>query len=102
MATEGIQNILLGYGVNQDHITVIKNGFDDKLFRPLTQQNEKFTCIFHGNLGHMQNIDLLIEVTTKVIEKNSNILFVIAGEGPQSDKITLKKKYTIRRRYSLY
>lgn len=64
---------------------VVRNGFDEALFRPAPVDNRTgaFVCIFHGLLGRMHNIELLLDVADRVALTRPEIRFVVIGYGPK-------------------
>jgi len=92
VATEGIKQIITTYGIDLNKITLVKNGFDENTFQPNPKPtaHSPFVCVFHGNLGHMQNVDLLLKISEQVNQKNPSIQFIVAGSGPQASKLTNK------------
>ena len=83
VATEGIKKVVERYHQGQK-IQTFLNGYDEKFFFPTKDKFENFTLIFHGNLGRMQNIDLLLEMA----EKGPHGLdIIVIGEGLYEGKI---------------
>lgn len=64
-------------------VELLINGVDTELFRPSTQKYEKFTVIFHGNMGKIQHIPTILKVAEQLVH-HEEIEFVFIGEGPQS------------------
>lgn len=64
-------------------VELLINGYDKELFKPSTEKFEQFTVIFHGNMGKIQNLPVILEVAKKL--ENQNIDFIFIGEGPQAD-----------------
>lgn len=65
-------------------VELLINGFDSSLFKPSLEKFEKFTIIFHGNMGKVQNIPTILKVATQLIH-HPEIEFVFIGEGPQAE-----------------
>ncbi len=61
---------------------LIYNGYDANHFYEI-QKDDEFKVLFHGNLGKMQNIDLLVSVAKEL----HDIEFIVAGKGPQEHKL---------------
>jgi glycosyltransferase involved in cell wall biosynthesis len=72
--------------------SVVRNGFDPDVFIPASEKYDDFTVVFHGNLGHFQDVKLLLEVAEKTFHIEPNIKFIIVGDGPNKTKI-LNYKY---------
>lgn len=76
-------------------IELLMNGFDADLFKPSLEKYEKFTVVFHGNMGKVQNLKAILDVA-KLLEAHEDIEFLFAGEGPQSELLTKSKLKNIR------
>lgn len=87
-ATEGLQKVIGDYLGDSRNITLVRNGFDERLFYLGGDKHKNFTCVFHGSLGHMQNLDLLVDVASAVYEKNKDIQFLVMGRGAQEAKLS--------------
>jgi len=80
------------YGVNQNKVTIIPNAIKQKRF-PLKKKDTKTKYILSlGRLVYQKGIPYLIEAAKKVVEKEKNIKFLIAGFGSPSYEEKLKKK----------
>lgn len=60
-----------------------RNGHDDDI-KPSEVKKKNFSCIYHGNLGQFQRIDLIISLASKLPE----IDFYIAGDGPKKSLLS--------------
>ena len=82
------------YGVTNNKIVVIENGFDDTLFK--TQHeikysiNNKFSVTYCGNFPSKRGGFFLIDLVSKAKSKGINLLGNIVGGGIDE----IKKKYT--------
>jgi glycosyltransferase involved in cell wall biosynthesis len=83
-ATNGVGEMLRDY--RKETINTIFNGFDKDLIKPSKQKKQTFTAIFHGNLGKLQNIALLVDVANHFKDDDS-IEFIVVGDGPQRDLV---------------
>lgn len=92
--TEGLCDIIESYGVNRPEL--IMNGYDPEIFYPGNSSDkfEKFTLVFHGNLGKIQNIDTLLKVAQE-LEENAAVQILVAGEGPKAAEILSSKRKNI-------
>jgi glycosyltransferase involved in cell wall biosynthesis len=76
-------------------VELLINGYDRDLFKPCDEKFKNFTVIFHGNMGQVQNIPIILEVA-KLLE-NENVDFHFIGEGPQAQlfkgELTQNVKY---------
>ncbi|GAB6074892.1 glycosyltransferase family 4 protein [Nautilia lithotrophica] len=64
-------------------VYVIRNGFDEEIFKPISEKFKDFTIVFHGTLGRFQNIELLC----KLIEEKKDVKFLVIGDGSKSQLI---------------
>lgn len=78
------------------------NGYDRDLFKPSSEKFPKFTVIFHGNMGKVQNIPLIVEIAKKLEKEEVDFIFI--GEGPESKifegPIPSNVKYLGSKKYS--
>ena len=90
----GIRNILIKHGTNKDKITVIANGANTDLFKPVdtaltiselqTRYNvgkDDNVVIFVGNLMRWHGVECLIECAPTVLKTFPNTKFLIVGDG---------------------
>jgi glycosyltransferase involved in cell wall biosynthesis len=70
-------------------VSLVRNGYDRKLFSPLDENKKRkiFTVVFHGNLGRFQNINLLADVIKRINRVNSDVQFLVIGDGCNAEKI---------------
>lgn len=84
-------------GILEDKISVIYNwGYSDETIDISWSENlfvkrynlsrDKFYAIYAGNIGRMQNVELIIRAAKKLVSK-SNIQFLIIGDGAHKDNI---------------
>ena len=82
---------MVSLGANSDRISVIYNWADvealshidrkdNSLFDDYQISRDMFIVSFAGNLGRLQNIEILLDVA-KLFKNNSNVSFVIFGHG---------------------
>jgi glycosyltransferase involved in cell wall biosynthesis len=96
--SEGFKRNIMGKGVPAKKILVIPNWVDTNDVYPVDKDNnplferfnlsrDKFYICYSGNIGHSQNLSLLIE-TAKAIEKSMpNVFFVVIGEGAAKEEL---------------
>lgn len=88
-----LKEIVSNWGVNQGRIEVIYNSFEPVLVTQTKQVlrqdlNLKGRVIISaGRLVKWKGFDVLIEVIDKLKDKYSNLVLVIAGDGPQMDEL---------------
>ena len=90
--SRALQQVLIGLGVPQEKITVLRNGVDTNLFAPVERTSERatlnfrsFTMLSVGNLVPAKGHDLAIAATARIPDAQ----LVIIGEGP--DRTRLKE-----------
>jgi glycosyltransferase involved in cell wall biosynthesis len=76
-------------------VELIINGYDRDLFRPSAEKYEKFTVIFHGNMGKVQNLASILKVAEK-LSGHQDIEFIFIGEGPQSELLKKTRLPNVR------
>jgi len=92
--TKGLQKHIQEKCGEMEHVYLVRNGYIEKLIDNVStdKKNEKFTVIFHGNLGTFQDVDLILRLAQKCVDESRDIEFVIIGEG---SKDYILKKTTI-------
>jgi len=104
--TQRIKEILIKRGVDENKITVIPNGADVNLFRPISDViavnklrnkysiNENTRVVmFVGSLAYWQGVEYLIQSAPLVLKAAPDTMFFIVGEGElKNELITLAKK----------
>ncbi|APT75382.1 glycosyl transferase family 1 [Marinitoga sp. 1137] len=94
--TENIKEVLVDYGVPEDHIVVIPTGIETEIFNKEITWNlreeynimpDERILLFVGRLGPEKNIDFLINVFSKVVNNEKNTKFVIIGDGVEREKL---------------
>lgn len=95
--SEGFKRNIMAKGVPEGKIVIIPNWADDKeivyverennpLFDKYNLDRSKFYICYSGNLGHTQNLNLLVDAAAK-LKDNVDIGFVIIGEGTEKEKL---------------
>lgn len=95
--SEGFKKNIMAKGVPEEKIEVIYNWVDEqavkhvareenKLFDKYNLDRSKFYITYSGNIGLTQNMDMLLEVA-KELESESDIHFVLIGEGAYKEKV---------------
>lgn len=74
--------------VDVDKITPINRDEND-LFEQYGISREDFNVVYAGNLGHAQNIDIILNVAKKLLDYN-DIRFLIFGTGNEENRIRQK------------
>lgn len=95
--SEDFKNNLLEKGVLEEKIKVVYNWVDqeavtsiprknNKLFDKYNLDRNKFYVTYCGNIGLTQNMEMLVEVA-KALEVNSDIHFILVGNGAYLDEL---------------
>ena len=75
------------YGIDEKKIFTVHNGIREvEPFRGKSNFNEKLV-LFIGRLTRQKGPEYFVEIAAKVLEKNPNVRFVMAGSGDMHDKI---------------
>ena len=90
---------IVARGISKDKVRYWPQYAED-FYQPLPKEAHSATRImFTGNIGQAQGLDLLVEVA-KEIPENSNIIFVLVGEGRNKESIvTSIRKNKIQHRF---
>ena len=95
--SEDMKDTLVNDGVNEDKISVIYNwSYQDEPYvnidtSPVSNMFDKqyFNVVYAGNIGMMQNVDILIEAA-KLMKEDKNVWFHIIGNGIYKDNLEAK------------
>ena len=97
--SEDMKDTLVNDGVNEDKISVIYNwSYQDEPYvsidtLPVSNMFDKqyFNVVYAGNIGMMQNVDILIEAA-KLMKEDKTVWFHIIGNGIYKDKLAAKAR----------
>ena len=97
--SEDMKDTLMVDGVKEDKVEVIYNwSYQDALYdnvdlSPVAHMfsTDYFNVVYAGNIGVMQNVDILIE-TAKLMMDDQHIWFHIIGNGVYKDKLEARAK----------
>lgn len=102
VVSEGLKKGLTEeYGIDREKITVIYNGANTDLFKPLDRVKcmedlaleENFRYIgFIGNLAPWQGVEQLISIAPKIFKSNPNTRLLIVGDGFLGKKLRQQAK----------
>lgn len=93
--TDAFQRYIHGKGIPAEHITVIKNGADLTLYRPVNGQNplvaslgiqNKFVAAYFGTHGMAHHLETILDAAQRVREY-PDILFLLAGDGAERQRL---------------
>lgn len=95
--SEDMKDTLVKDGVSEDKISVIYNwSYQDEPYKNIDVSvvsnmfnNEYFNVVYAGNIGLMQNVDILIEAA-KLLKDNKSVWFHIIGNGVYKEKLEAK------------
>ena len=98
--SENMRQLLLEKGVAKDKIEVVYNWVETEKVFPISRKDhylfdeygldrDGFYVVYAGNLGQVQNIDVILDAA-RLLEENSAIKFIIFGQG------VLQEEYRIR------
>ena len=102
--SEDMKDTMITDGIAAEKIEVIYNwSYQDELYEnldlaPVSHMFDKnyFNVVYAGNIGMMQNVDILIEAA-KSMKNESNVWFHIIGNGVYKEKLEAKaKEYGIK------
>ena len=96
--SEGFKKNIMAKGVPEDKIVIVPNWVDIKdvypverddndLFDRYNLDRKNFYICYSGNIGHSQNLDLLISIAKEVENLLPDIRFVIIGEGVAKENL---------------
>ena len=95
--SEDFKRNIMAKGVPEEKIEVIYNWADEQAVHPVADEanelirelgfvKDRFTVVYAGNLGHAQNVDIIIDAA----EILKNIQFVIFGSGGKEVELRAK------------
>jgi glycosyltransferase involved in cell wall biosynthesis len=104
--TKGIKEKMIErYKLCEEKLTVIENGANPSLFRPLDKQElrtrfgfsqDDFIVGFPGQFAPEQSLDVLVYAANVVKQKGYNFKYLLIGKGAEKPKIVeLIKKYSL-------
>jgi len=98
--SEGNRQHVLRNGGTESRTEVMHNSVDTEQIRPGPRLNDvrgelgldgRFVASFAGIMGHSQDLEVILEAA-KLVEQRSNMVFVLAGEGVQKEKMVRKSR----------
>ncbi len=96
--SEDFKQNIMAKGVPEEKIVIIPNWTDEdavvdikrndnKIFDKYNLDRNKFYFCYSGNIGLSQNMDLLLNTAIKAEKLNSDIRFVIIGDGADRERV---------------
>lgn len=101
--TPAFRDHLTARGVPADKISVIPNFVDTNFIRPLPKVNEfsvandlhdKFVVAHAGNVGHVYDLETMLEVGRHLEPSHPDIVFLIVGDGVAKAELEVKARET--------
>lgn len=82
----------------RDKVKLVPNGFDENILKsPLDDDliakyelDKKFTCVYIGNIGLAQGLDMLLNIAVQ--SKHKEVQFLLFGSGAEKDMLEQKAK----------
>lgn len=102
--SEDMKETLIADGVTENKVEVVYNwSYQDKMYENIDLSpvaymfhKEYFNVVYAGNIGVMQNVDLIVDAA-KIMVKDDDIWFHIIGNGVYKDKLEKRaKEYGIK------
>lgn len=88
--------VIKHYGVPRSHIAVVHNGIDMLEFQPMDLRrvfpHDKIV-LFVGRLTFQKGIDYLLKAAKRVLDREPNTIFVIAGSGDMEQRLIMQAAY---------
>ncbi len=96
--SEDFKRNIVKKGVPENKIRVIPNWVNTDNVFPVSRDNnilfqrynldpKKFYICYSGNIGHSQNMELLIAVARRIKEELPSVMFVLIGDGAAKEEI---------------
>ena len=98
VCSENVKNTIMVRGVEEEKIKVIHDWVDENccvpvdknensLFEEFNIDRSKFTFTYAGNIGHMQNVNTILDAANIMRKKGSNAQIVVIGDGAWKNKM---------------
>ena len=98
VCSEDVKETLLNRGVDEQKIAVVHDWVDETscvpvprnenpLFDTYGVSRDDFIFAYGGNIGHMQNVDTIIDVAKILQDEEPNIKIVLIGDGARKQHI---------------
>lgn len=105
-------NYVLSLGANKHKTEVLYNGVNIERFKPFLSKMEareilglpkkSFLVLSVRRLVYKNGIDTLLESAKIIVENNKNVLFLVAGTGPDFEKISMRiKQFKLENNFKL-
>jgi len=90
VVSTALKDKIIKLGINTSKISVIPNGYDPELFKPIDKYEarrslelptEKKILLFVGNIYPVKGVSYLIEAMKIISERSNDIMLILVGEG---------------------
>jgi colanic acid biosynthesis glycosyl transferase WcaI len=92
------QRLIEDWSIASDKISVVENGVETEVFAPLQDPairelrnklnaHGKFIVSYIGTMGNAHGLETLLDAASKLQFHNSDILFLLVGEGAEKERI---------------
>lgn len=92
------RHVLAAGGKKSDpnKVKLVANGFDERILHSAIDEalvkqyelDQKFTCVYIGNIGLAQGLGALLDMAAQ--SKHKNVQFLLFGKGAEKDKLAAK------------
>jgi len=98
--THAFKRHIAGKGVPEDQISIITNGADFEMYRPLARQNEisaihglndQFVVSYIGTHGMAHSLKTVLEAAS-ILKDRKDIRFLLVGDGAERDALVKEKE----------
>ncbi len=94
--SEDMKSTIISYGISANKVKVIYNwghedfqipsDNDNLMLKKYPKENNEFRVVYSGNIGKIQNVELIIK-TAELLAENRDIKFYIIGNGVSKKKL---------------
>jgi len=96
--SEDFKRNIMEKGVPEDKIVIIPNWVDTEKVYPIERKDnvlferfgldaDKYYICYSGNIGHSQNMRMLLDAAKELAEEMPDLRFVLIGEGAAKDEV---------------
>jgi glycosyltransferase involved in cell wall biosynthesis len=93
-----LEKIREHYGIDKGKVRIVPNGVDVEKFKPIQNPTlvkrqfglgNKPCVLFVGSLIPRKGLFFLVEAAKRIVKENAETKFLIVGEGPQKNQLTI-------------
>lgn len=85
--SESFRQYMSAYVKHPEHILVIKNGFDEKRFKPMAHENEVPQLITMCRLVPAKGLDVLLRACAELKKRRLPFMLHVIGDGPMREEL---------------